>query len=120
MTEWGLFVNLPHLEYNFAPVQPPNTYLDIADLTKGRKIYDAIMPLEEFSTNQGVSLAPDAFGRPWWSEDLAGFVGLIFWTCEMMVCGRCELSNTGALSPVWLLSTWDVPTATGELHFYFY
>lgn len=120
MTEWGLFVNLPCLEYNFASVPPSNTCLDIADLTKGRKIYDAIVPLEEFSTNQGVSPLPSASGQPWWSEDQAGFVGLSFSICEMMVRGRHELSDTGALNPVWLLSTWDVPNATRELHLYFY
>lgn len=121
MIEWGLFVDLPCSEDNFALVQPSNTWLDIADLTTGKKVNDVILPLEEFSTSGGGgSPPPGAPGQPWWNEDQAGFVSLSFWTHEMTVCGRCELSSTGALSPVWLWSTWDVPHATRELHFYFY
>lgn len=52
-------MDLPCSEDNFAPVQPSNTCLDIADLTTGKKVNDVILPLEEFSTSQwGGGLLP--------------------------------------------------------------
>lgn len=68
----------------------------------------------------GRSPHPSVSVHPWWSEHQAGFEGLSFWLCEMLVCGRLELSNKGAINPGWLLSTWDVANATEELYFYFY